>query len=164
MSLKTQSRFPYRDLIINIAIPLIIGVTASLFTEPEIKGWYLSLNKPTFNPPNWLFAPVWTTIYLLIGIAAFRVWRKRESTAVFKNTIIVYAIQLVLNFSWSIVFFGMHQVLGACLVIVALWISILLNMYFFGKFSRTASWLLLPYLLWVSFASTLNLAIYLLNR
>ena len=164
MSLKTQRRFPYRDLIISIAFPLIIGVTASFFTEPEIKGWYLSLNKPTFNPPNWLFAPVWTTIYLLIGIAAFRVWRKRESTAVFKNTIIVYAIQLVLNFSWSIVFFGMHQVLGAFLVIVALWISILLNMYFFGRYSRMASWLLLPYLLWVSFASTLNLAIYLLNR
>jgi len=164
MNIEQKDKFPYLALLVNIFIPLTIGITASLFTEPEIKGWYLALNKPTFNPPNWLFAPVWTTIYILIGLAAFRVWRNRTDTAGFKTTLWVYAIQLVLNFSWSIVFFGMHQILGAFLVIVSLWVSIVLNMYYFGKYSKIAAWLLLPYLLWVSFASTLNLAIYLLNR
>lgn len=100
----------------------------------------------------------------MIATAAYLVWKRRNQTTTYLNTVIVYALQLVLNFSWSIIFFGMHQILAALIVILFLWISIIINMVYFGKFSKIACWLLLPYLLWVSFAGTLNLYIYLLNR
>jgi len=159
---------PYRlewlPLIISVLITEGIAVTASLFTISQIPVWYSTLNKPWFNPPNWLFGPVWVTLYLMIAVAAYLVWKRRNKSDVYKTTRNVYIIQLVLNFSWSAVFFGMHQVLGALLVIALLWISIVICIYNFNKFSKVAAWLLVPYLLWVSFASVLNLYIYLLNR
>jgi tryptophan-rich sensory protein len=151
-------------LIVSLVITLTIGFTASLFTRPEIAGWYAGLKKPWFNPPAWLFAPVWTTLYVLIGIAAWLVWRHREKSTKYYATGIAYVFQLLFNFSWSIVFFGMHQILGALIVIILLWISILANIILFDKYSKTAAWLLFPYLLWVTFAGFLNLFIYLLNR
>jgi len=150
--------------IISLAITLAIGFVASLVTRPQIAGWYSTLNKPSFNPPAWLFAPVWTAIYLLIAIAAYLVWKRRNLIVGYSTTATIYAIQLLLNFSWSIVFFGLHQILGALIVIVLLWISIILNIAWFGKFNKIAAWLLVPYLLWVSFATLLNLNIYLLNH
>jgi tryptophan-rich sensory protein len=151
-------------LIISLIITLGIGFTASLFTRPEIAGWYAGLQKPWFNPPAWLFAPVWTTLYVLMGIAAWLVWRHREKSTKYYATGIGYAFQLLFNFSWSIIFFGMHQIFGALIVIILLWISILANIILFDKYSKIAAWLLVPYLLWVTFAGFLNLFIYLLNR
>ncbi len=154
----------WRAFIILLAINVAIGVIASLFTRPEIHGWYAALQKPSFNPPPWLFGPVWTIVYVLIAIAAYHVWRHRNDTGEFKAAAMIYFLQLALNFTWSIVFFGMHQIFWALMVILALLASIILNMVWFSRFSRTGAWLLLPYLLWVSFASVLNLNIYLLNR
>ena len=150
--------------IISLTITFTIGFVASLFTRPQIAGWYALLQKPSFNPPAGLFAPVWSTLYVLIAIDAYMVWQKRDSTPAYKTTATIYIIQLLLNFFWSIIFFGMHQILGALIIITLLWISIILNIIWFGKFSKLAAWLLVPYLLWVSFAGMLNLNIYLLNR
>jgi len=150
--------------IISLAITLAIGFVASLFTRPQIPGWYATLQKPSFNPPSWLFPPVWTMLYILIAIAAYLVWKRRNLIMGYSTAAAIYIIQLLLNFSWSIVFFGMHQILDALIVIMLLWLSIILNIAWFGKFNKIAAWLLVPYLLWVSFATLLNLNIYLLNH
>ena len=163
-TIKLKTGFQTFPFIISLLITLTIGFVASIFTRPEIPGWYASLQKPSFNPPSWLFAPVWTTIYLLIAIAAYLVWKNRNATSTYKTTATIYFVQLLLNFSWSIIFFGMHQVFGALIIISLLWISIILNIFWFSKFNKTAAWLLAPYILWVSFAWLLNLNIYLLNR
>ncbi|WP_183564320.1 TspO/MBR family protein [Mucilaginibacter sp. SP1R1] len=157
-------KFQFFPFVISLLITLSIGFVASLFTRPEIAGWYSTLKKPPFNPPAWLFAPVWTALYILIAIAAYLVWKHRSRKPVYKVTRAIYFIQLFLNFSWSIVFFGMHQVAGALVVIILLWISIGLSIMWFNKFNKTAGWLLVPYLLWVSFAGVLNASIYFLNN
>jgi tryptophan-rich sensory protein len=125
--------FKFFPFLVSLLITLAIGAVAGLVTSPQIAGWYSTLVKPAFNPPAWVFAPV-------------------------------YIIQLALNFSWSIVFFGFHSVIGGLLVIILLWMMILLNIRWFGKFSKVTGWLLLPYFLWVSFAAILNYSIYTLNR
>lgn len=164
MSTDTNIKFRPLALLVSWVITLGIGFTASYFTRSGIGTWYSTLNKPSFNPPNWVFGPVWTTIYILLGIAAYLVWQRRHyNSTMYPVTRVAYIIQLALNFSWSIVFFGMHQPLGALVVIALLWMSIIVNMYCFSKFSKAAAWLLVPYLLWVSFASVLNMYIYLLN-
>ncbi|GAB3936088.1 TspO/MBR family protein [Mucilaginibacter myungsuensis] len=159
-----QSKFQFVPFILSILITLAIGFVASKFTTPEIPTWYTTIQKPSFNPPNWLFGPVWTLLYIMIAISAYLVWKRRDGSELYSTARSVYIIQLALNFSWSIVFFGMHQILGALVVIVLLWVSIVATMYYFNKFSKVACWMLLPYLLWVSFATALNTAIYLLNR
>ncbi|MDO3641140.1 TspO/MBR family protein [Mucilaginibacter sp. L3T2-6] len=156
-------KFKFLPFFISILITLTIGFTASLFTRPQIAGWYSMLNKPSFNPPNWLFAPVWTSLYVMIAIAAYLVWERRDKSRVYVITVIIYVVQLALNFSWSLIFFGAHAILPALIVVLLLWVSIILNIRWFNKFSTTAAWLLVPYLLWVSFATALNLSIYLLN-
>ncbi|WP_158826412.1 TspO/MBR family protein [Mucilaginibacter lacusdianchii] len=163
MNVVKPIKFKPLALIASLTITLGIGITASLITRPQIPSWYPTLNKPSFSPPNWLFAPVWTTIYILIAIAAYLVWQRRDYSNLYTRARTTYVLQLVLNFMWSMVFFGVHQILGALVVIGLLWLSILLCIYYFGKFSRVAAWLFVPYLLWVSFASLLNLYIYLLN-
>jgi benzodiazapine receptor len=164
MNHTNTQKFQFFPLLISLVITLAIGIVASIFTRPEIPGWYSSLRKPSFNPPSWVFAPVWTTIYIMIAIAAYLVWQRRESTVNYISAKAIYFVQLALNFSWSIVFFGLHQVFMALVVIALLWLSILLNIHYFNKYSRVAAWLLLPYLLWVSFASVLNFNIYILNK
>jgi benzodiazapine receptor len=164
MSAGKPHQFKWLHLIVSILVTESIAATASMFTISQIPVWYVYLNKPSFNPPNWLFGPVWTILYILIAIAAYLVWQRRDDSELYNKARACYIIQLVLNFSWSAVFFGMHQVLGALVVIVLLWLSILVIIYYFCKFSKAAAWLLLPYLLWVSFAGVLNLYIYLLNR
>jgi translocator protein len=151
-------------LIISILITLAIGFTASYFTRPEIPGWYAGLQKPSFSPPNWLFAPVWTSLYIMIGIAAYLIWQRRDGSKAYATTRNLYIVQLVLNFSWSIVFFGMHQMLGAFVIIALLFISIIGCIINFSRFSKVSAWLMVPYLLWVSFASLLNFSVYLLNK
>ncbi|MCQ6958118.1 TspO/MBR family protein [Mucilaginibacter aquariorum] len=158
-----NSKFQIIPFIISLVITLSIGVVASLFTRPEIPGWYSTLKKPSFTPPNWLFPVAWTTLYILIATAAYMVWERREGSPTYKTTVIIYIIQLALNFSWSIVFFGMHQIAGGLIVIIALLVTIVLNISWFGRFSKTAAWLLVPYLLWVSYATLLNISIVVLN-
>jgi len=163
-TLAHTSKFQFGPFIVSLLITLAIAAVASLCTIPQIPTWYSQLNKPSFNPPNQLFGPVWTVLYIMIATAAYLIWKQRNDSPLYATTRTVYFIQLLLNFSWSIIFFGLHQILIALVVIVLLWISIVLTMYYFGKFSKTACWLLLPYLLWVSFATALNFSIYLLNR
>jgi translocator protein len=150
------------QLIGSIMLCLIAGGIGSIFTAPQITGWYMTLNKPFLNPPNWIFAPVWTTLYILMGISLFLVWRKNEKTS--KPAIAVFLIQLLINVLWSVIFFNMHLILAAYVWIIIMWVAILVTMLMFYKFSKTATWLLLPYILWVSFASYLNLGVYLANR
>lgn len=138
------------------------GVIGSIFTTPAIPGWYATLQKPSFTPPNWVFGPVWTTLFVMMGISLFLVWRHPSNTAI-KRAILVFGVQLFFNICWSIFFFGLKSPLLAFIDIIFLWIAILLTIIKFYKISAIASLLLIPYLLWVSFASILNLAIVLLN-
>lgn len=159
-----KAGFKYWPLVISLAITLSIGIVAAIFTEPQVRGWYVHLNKPTFNPPNWLFGPTWTVLYIMIAVSAYRVWLGRSKAVAYIYARRTYIFQLLFNFSWSIVFFGMHQVFAALIVIAVLWVSIIVLIYLFSRIDKIAAWLLVPYLLWVSFASLLNFSIYVLNK
>ncbi len=150
-------------LIISIAIPLLIGGIAGFFTSTGVNTWYAVANKPSFNPPNWIFAPVWTALYILMGIAFYMVWKSETNKAAKQTAIILYAIQLTLNFAWSFIFFYARQPGWAFIEIVIMWIMILLAIIWFGKISALAAWLLVPYICWVSFATVLNFYIWKLN-
>jgi tryptophan-rich sensory protein len=139
-----------------------VGLIGSVFTADSIPTWYASLVRPDFSPPNWLFAPVWTALYALMGVAAFLIWRKRNVRGA-KTAFVLFGIQLALNAIWSPVFFGLHDI-GAALVIIGLmWLAIAATIASMLKVSKTAAWLMVPYLAWVSFASYLNYTLYLLN-
>lgn len=143
-------------LIFSVGICLGVGILGSFFTASSIPTWYAGLNKPFFSPPNWIFAPVWTILYILMGYSLYLVWTKKKVPAVFW-------IQLILNALWSIIFFGMKNPILALVDIAALWISIFLTIKAFLKINKLAGNLLIPYLVWVSFASVLNLFIVVLN-
>jgi len=146
----------------SVLIPLIVGFGGSFFTTSAINAWYTTINKPSFNPPNWIFAPVWTMLFILIGISFYLVWR--ENFGKEKGKVIgIYSLQLGLNFLWSILFFGIEKPLFALIEIFILWLAIIANIAIFWKVSKPAAYLLIPYLLWVSFASILNMAIVVLN-
>lgn len=139
-----------------------VGFLGTIFTVPSILTWYTFLHKPVFNPPNWIFGPVWTALYLLMGLSLFLILQKKlKKQKTFLITL--FLVQLVLNFFWSVIFFGWHQPLLALVEIIFLWISIALLIIDFWKFSKAAALLLVPYLCWVSFASILNFSIVLLN-
>lgn len=149
-------------LIFYIAICEGIGILGSFFTISQITSWYATLNKPVFSPPNFVFAPVWTILYFLMGLSLYLVLEKKLKKE--ENKIIFFfALQLVFNFLWSFIFFGIHSPAIAFVDIALLWGSIILLIYEFWRFSKTASLLLIPYLAWVSFASLLNLSIIILN-
>lgn len=150
-------------LIIAIAIPLAIGSLASFFTASSVNGWYTTLVKPSFNPPNWLFGPVWTSLYILMGIAFFLVWKSKHNEVVKRTAVTLYIVQLALNFCWSFIFFYMQQPGWALADIMLMWFFILLTIIWFGKVSSISAWLLVPYICWVSFATILNYAIWKLN-
>jgi tryptophan-rich sensory protein len=154
-------------LLISIIICLIIGGIGSIFTTPSIPTWYAGLAKPSFNPPNWLFAPVWTALFILMGISLYLIWNSSEKNKheqeEKKAAIILFSIQLALNLLWSIIFFTLKMPSLAFMEIMLLWASILFTLIQFYKISKTAGLLMVPYILWVSFASILNLAIALLN-
>ncbi|KKR21574.1 MAG: TspO and MBR like protein [Parcubacteria group bacterium GW2011_GWE2_39_37] len=155
-------------LIIAIVISELAGIIGSVFTTPSIAGWYAGIVKPALNPPAWVFGPVWTTLFALMGIAAFLVWvsyaeASADKKKVIKVALILFGVQLVLNTLWSIIFFGLHNPGGALIEIVILWLAILATVIAFAKISKPAAWLLLPYILWVSFAMYLNYAIWALN-
>jgi len=150
-------------LIIAIVVSELAGVIGSVFTVSAIPGWYAGLVKPALNPPNWVFGPVWTTLYALIGIAAFLVWKNGWEKNEVKAALGVFGLQLFLNTTWSIVFFGLHNPGWALLNIIILWIAIVWTMTVFYRISKPAAYLLLPYILWVSFALYLNCSIWMLN-
>jgi translocator protein len=150
-------------LFISILVPLLVGGTAGFFTSAGVNGWYAAANKPWFNPPNWLFAPVWTMLYIMMGIALFLVWKSNADKSVKQTALILFAVQLTLNFFWSFIFFKTQQLGWAFAEIIAMWVMILLTIFWFGKISSTAAWLLVPYISWVSFASVLNYALWKLN-
>lgn len=142
----------------------LVGLVGTPFTISSVSTWYAYLNKPVFSPPNWVFGPVWTILYFMMGVSFYLIWEKGLGRKKVKKGIRYFAIQLILNFSWSGVFFGLHQILSAFLVIVALWIFIFLTIIEFYKVNKTSAYLLLPYIAWVSFASVLNLAVFILNQ
>ncbi len=150
-------------LILSIVICQAAGLIGTVFTLDSIPTWYAALNKPSFNPPNWLFGPVWTILYLMMGISLFIIWKEDLKNKVVKSAFTVFMIQLFLNTIWSIVFFGMQSLAGGLIIIVLLWIMILITILKFMKISRVAGILLIPYLLWVSFATFLNFSIFKLN-
>ena len=150
-------------LVISIIACQCAGLIGSLFTTPAIPTWYATLQKPPFTPPNWLFAPAWATLYLLMGIAAFIIWRRGLSNPQVKRALFLFVIQLVLNALWSVAFFGLESPLYGVIVIATLWVAILLTILKFFKVSSVAAVLLLPYILWVTFAAALNVSIWVLN-
>jgi benzodiazapine receptor len=147
---------------ISLITAFIAGGIGSLATIPNIPAWYAALEKPFFSPPNWIFGPVWTLLYLLMGIALFLVWTAHTKEKK-KPAYIAYGVQLVLNAGWSLVFFGLHAPWAGLVVILLLLIAIGVTGRRFWPISRAAAWLIVPYLLWVIFATALNLGIALLN-
>ncbi len=150
-------------LIISIFLPLFAGIIGSYFTTPNIESWYLFLDKPALNPPNFIFAPVWTALYILMGISLFLIWSSDKNNKEKKKPLIFFGIQLILNSSWSIIFFGLQNPQLALVNIFILWIFIIITIFSFYKISKKAGIILVPYLLWVTFASYLNYMIYILN-
>ena len=151
----------YLKLIVSVVFVLIIGFLGSIFTSPNINSWYVTLEKPAFNPPNYLFAPVWTVLYIFIGIALYLIWTSKSK---YKTIALwLFFIQLVLNFLWSYIFFSQKLINLAMFEIALLWVVIIACIYYFWKISKLASYLFIPYLLWVSFASILNYYILVLN-
>ncbi len=150
-------------LIISIVLAVGIGLLGGIFTSPEIQTWFVHLNKPWWNPPNWLFAPVWTTLYLMMGIAFYLIWKTNANTDAKRWAIIIFILQFALNFLWSFIFFREHQMGWAFVEILVLWIAILCTIIGFSRISTTAAWLLVPYICWVSFAAMLNYTIWQMN-
>jgi len=181
-----MKKFDWIKLVVSLVIPQIAGWIGSLFTLPAINSWYSTLTKSSLTPPSWVFGPVWTILFLLMGIALFIVWKngwkvqnqlligqnkswnpwtKRFWSGDWQkgNIIAIFYIQLVLNVLWSYIFFGLHQPGLAFFELLALWFSILYLIINFYRVSKTAAWLLLPYILWVTFAGYLNWAIWIGN-
>jgi len=150
-------------LLISVLACQCAGFIGSIFTTPSIPTWYATLQKPPFTPPSWLFAPAWITLYLLMGISAFIIWRRGVDNRGVREALIAFLIQLILNSLWSIVFFGLKSPLYGVVVITVLWIAILFTILKFFKLSTVAGGLLLPYILWVSFAAVLNISVWVLN-
>jgi benzodiazapine receptor len=151
-------------LLIAIVGCLGIGSIGGIFTTPAIPTWYAFLNKPFFSPPNWIFGPVWTILYILMGISLFLIWQKGVKNKNVREALVIFAIQFALNAIWSPIFFGARNLFLALIVIVFMWIYILKTILAFGKINKTASYLLYPYIAWVSFASILNFSVWILNK
>lgn len=150
-------------LLASILLCQLAGVLGSVFTASSLDNWYILLEKPSFNPPSWVFFPVWTTLYTLMGISLYLVWEKGLQKPEVKKGILIFGIQLGLNSLWSFLFFGLKSPYYAFIEIILLWFAILLTILQFRKISKTASYLLLPYIVWVSFAAVLNYYIWILN-
>ena len=156
-----MKKINYSLLAFCLFIPLAAGVIGSFFTYPSIKSWYSTLQKPFFNPPDWIFGPVWTILYTLMGLALYLVITSQNK--INKTALLFFSFQLILNSFWSILFFGFRSPLLAMLEIIVLWLMILLTVKSFIKIRTIAGYILFPYLAWVSFAALLNLSVVLLN-
>lgn len=149
--------------LISIIVCELVGIVSTPFTISAIPTWYATLIKPTFSPPNWIFGPVWTFLYFLMGLSVYLIWIQGWNKKKVKTAMQFFFIQLAINFIWSPIFFGLRSPLLGLITIVILWVSILLTMRKFYPLSKLAFYLLVPYLLWVSFATILNAAIAILN-
>lgn len=151
------------QLLISILICQLAGFIGAIFTMPAIPTWYNTLAMPSFSPPSWLFAPVWITLYTMMGISFFLVWIKKSSSGVKQTAKTIFFIQLLLNALWSPSFFGLRSPIAGLIVIILLWITIVLTIAAFHKISKNSARILIPYFLWVSFALVLNFSIWWLN-
>ena len=151
------------QLLLCILLCQAIGGIGALFTTPEISGWYATLQKPSFNPPNWIFGPVWTTLFLLMGVSLWLILKKDTNAPTRKTALIAFIIQLALNSIWSFLFFKLHSPLAGLIEITLLWVAIFFWIVKTYPISKTAAWMNFPYLAWVSFASVLNFWIWKLN-
>lgn len=155
--MKSKNKFNFLKLIFSILIAQSAGIIGGIATASSVKSWYLTnLIKPEFNPPSWIFGPVWTTLFTLMGISLYLVWNK-------KNNLFFFWLQLVLNTTWSFLFFGLRSPTLAFYEIIILWIAILMTVIKFWRYKKSASILLWPYLAWVTFAAYLNYSIMILN-
>lgn len=157
-----MDRATLTKLALSIALPVTVGAISGFFTASSIQDWYIHLTRPGISPPNWVFGPVWTILYILMGVSFYLIWkhppgRKRD------RAIIIYIMQLLFNFLWSFIFFYFHQIGLALIEIVILWILIAVMIIRFARINPLAAYINLPYLLWVAFATILNAGFYLLN-
>jgi len=158
-----MNKSQFFKLLASLALPLGLGAIAGLFTADAVPEWYETLNRPSFNPPNWLFGPVWTTLYIFLGISLFLIWKQSASKE--RNlAIFVFLLQQALNFGWSFIFFYFNLIGFALIEIILLWISIVIMIVLFYKIKPIAAYINIPYLIWVTFATILNASYYLLNR
>ncbi|MFX1598861.1 MAG: TspO/MBR family protein [Promethearchaeota archaeon] len=148
---------------VSIISSLLIGFAGNIFNFESLETWYPTLIKPDWTPPNWIFAPVWSTLFILMGISTFLVWREGFDKRIVKIALSVYVIQFALNLMWSWAFFGLQSPLFGFIVIVVLWIAILANIIVYARISKIAAAILLPYIVWVTIASVLNFSVYVLN-
>lgn len=151
-------------IVLVVIICVTLGYLSGTVTRDSITTWYPTLNKPVFNPPNWIFAPVWTLLYVLMGIAAGLVWTSNSDAKTVKKALGFFAVQFGLNALWSYLFFGLHNPLLALVEIVLLWLVIFETYKQFNKIDKIAGLLLIPYIAWVSFAIILNASIWWLNK
>ena len=151
-------------LFLSLLIPQLVGGLAGFFTVTGVGSWYRDIKRPAWNPPNWVFGPVWTTLYLLMGVALYLVWKGRGRSPAKSRAIALWSMQLAANFLWSFLFFNQHLIGWALADLLLLWVLILLTIFAFARISRTAAWLLVPYISWVTFAGILNYSIWMLNR
>ena len=150
-------------LLISIVVCHMAGVMGGLFTRNSIPGWYENLKKPFFTPPDWVFGPAWITLYTMMGIALYAIWRKGWGAPGVKQALAIFILQLTLNSLWTVVFFGGRSILGGMVVIVFLWLAIAWTMAVFFNLAKAAFLLFVPYILWVSFALVLNAVLLKLN-
>jgi tryptophan-rich sensory protein len=150
-------------LVASLVICQLAGIVGSLFTAPAIPIWYASLEKPSFTPPSAIFSPVWITLFVLMGLSLYFIWREPLREPGVKTALFFFFLQLVLNTGWSIIFFGMKNPFLAFIEIIILWTAILLTILASLRVSKTAAVLLIPYILWVSFAAVLNFFLWNLN-
>jgi benzodiazapine receptor len=153
----------YFKLLASVLICQFAGIVGSVFTVSSLDNWYSLLEKPIFNPPSWVFFPVWTLLYTLMGISLYIVWEKGVHDRDVKIGLIFFGMQLILNTLWSFLFFGLRSPYYGLVEIVFLWLAIILTIVQFNKVSKIASYLLVPYILWVSFAALLNYYLWSLN-
>jgi len=150
--------------LISVTLPLLVGGLSGFTTARGVQEWYPSLAKPPFNPPSWVFGPVWTLLYIIMGVAAYLVWQKGWENEIVRVALALYLVQLILNGLWSILFFGMQSPSLAFAEIILLWLAIAATVVWFWRVSPAAGILLLPYEAWVSFAALLNGSLWILNR
>jgi tryptophan-rich sensory protein len=163
MNMKNIAKKDFLGAAVFIAVCEAAGIVGAIFTTPNVGTWFANLNKPEIAPPNWLFAPVWTILFALMGVAAWLVWKKRTRDGHAQEALMLFFVQLFLNVMWSVLFFGNQMIGGALAEIVVLWLAIFLTISKFKSISMLAAYLLLPYVLWVSFAGYLNFLLYTLN-
>lgn len=153
----------WKGAVVFVVVCQLVGILGALTTETGSSAWYQALAKPSFQPPGWVFGAVWTLLYAMMGVAAWRVWRVRASQPLAKTALMLFGVQLALNAAWSPVFFGAHAITLALVILIALWAALAATVWAFRRVDRTAALLLLPYLAWTTFAAVLNASIVALN-